>query len=138
MDKLRLKALQFFGRHGTEIWEKQTGRRYIVDLQLEHDFARPAQTDRLEDALDYRVVYARAQHVVESESYNLIERVAWRLMSEMFRTFPVRAVRVTVSKPEAPIGGLNQAVEVELSRTRKQWEETIRAAQSRKKPADHE
>jgi hypothetical protein len=41
----------------------------------------------------------------------------------MFRTFPVEEVRVHVAKPEAPIGGLNQAVEVEIARTRKQWEQ---------------
>jgi dihydroneopterin aldolase len=130
MDILHLKGLQFFGRHGTEMWEKETGRRFIVDLELETDMTRSAQTDRLVHALDYRVVYARAQHVVESESHNLIERVAWRLMGEMFRTFPVSAVRVRVSKPEAPIGGLNQAVDVEFFRTREQWEESLAAESS--------
>ena len=122
MDTLRLKGLQFFGRHGTEQWEKINGRRFIVDLDLTSDMTRPARSDQLEEALDYRVVYARAQHVVESESHDLIERVAWRLMVEMFRTFPIAAVRVRVAKPEAPIGGLNQAVEVEIARTREQWE----------------
>lgn len=123
MDILRLKALHFFGRHGTEEWEIQTGRRFIVDLELLADFSQAAREDRLEDALDYRVVYARAKHVVETESHSLIERIAWRLMGEMFRTFPVGAVRVRVAKPEAPIGGLNQAVEVEIYRTRDQFEE---------------
>ena len=124
MDTLRLKALQFFGRHGTEEWEKVTGRRFIVDLELMADFTQAAREDRLEDALDYRVVYARAQHVVETESHELIERIAWRLMAEMFRTFPILAVKVRVAKPEAPIGGLNQAVEVEIYRTREQFEES--------------
>lgn len=122
MDKMRLKALQFFGRHGTEDWEKINGRRFIVDVELTADFTAAAKTDDLDEALDYRVVYSRAKHVVESESHNLIERVAWRLMIEMFRTFPVEEVRVKVAKPEAPIGGLNQAVEVEFCRTRAQFE----------------
>lgn len=122
MDTLRLKALQFFGRHGTEDWEKINGRRFSVDLELMADFSSAAQSDQLADALDYRVVYARAKHVVETESHNLIERIAWRLMSELFRTFPIAAVRVRVTKPEAPIGGLNQAVEIELYRTREQYE----------------
>ena len=34
MDILRLKGLQFYGRHGTEVWEKQTGCRFEVDLEL--------------------------------------------------------------------------------------------------------
>jgi dihydroneopterin aldolase len=122
MDTLSLKGLQFYGRHGTESWERENGRRYIVDLELSLDLTRASQTDHLRDALDYRVVYARAHRVVESESHHLIETVAGRLVDEMFRAFPtVEAARVRVAKPDAPIGGLNQAVVVELARTREQW-----------------
>ena len=131
MDTLKLKALQFFGRHGTEMWEKQTGRRFIVDLELKTDLTDAGNSDNLEEAIDYRVVYARACHVVESENHDLIERIAWRLLSEMFRTFPVQAVTVKVSKPEAPIGGLNEAVEVEFARTRKQWEDQCRVRENK-------
>lgn len=125
MDTLRLKGLEFYGRHGTELWEKETGCRFVIDLELEADMAAAAQSDRLTDALDYRVIYSRARHVVEKESHNLIEKVAGRLVHEMFRTFEIGGVTVRVAKSEARIGGLNQAVEVELTRTREQWlEET--------------
>lgn len=122
MDILRLKGLEFYGRHGTELWEKQNGCRFLVDLELGADFGRSATTDRLEDTLDYRVIYSRARDVVENESHNLIERIAGRLMDEMFRTFGVGRVTVRVAKTEARIGGLNQAVEIELTRTRVEWE----------------
>jgi dihydroneopterin aldolase len=122
MDTLRLLGLEFYGRHGTELWEKQNGCRFRVDIELAADFGRAARTDRLQDTLDYRVIHARARHVVERESHNLIERIAGRLVQEMFRTFPIDAVTVRVAKPEARIGGLNQAVQIELSRTRVQWE----------------
>jgi dihydroneopterin aldolase len=122
MDVLRLKGLEFYGRHGTETWEKQTGCRFTVDLELTADFSRAAATDRLSEALDYRVIFSRTRHVIENESHNLIEKVAARLTHEMFRTFPVARITVRVAKPEARIGGLNQAVEVEMSRTRAQWE----------------
>jgi dihydroneopterin aldolase len=123
MDTLRLKGLQFFGRHGTEEWEKTIGRRFSVDVELMTDLTRAGLTDHLRNALDYRVVYARAKAVVENQSHNLIERVAWCVMAEMFKAFPVVSeVHVHVSKPEAPIGGLNQAAEVEFSRTREEFE----------------
>lgn len=127
MDILRLKSLQFYGRHGTELWEKQTGCRFTVDIELHADFAASAHTDRLEDTLDYRVIYSRARHVVEEESHNLIEKVAGRILNEMFRTFPVSCVTVRVAKPEARIGGLNQAVEIELTRSRAEWDAEIRS-----------
>lgn len=123
MDILRLKGLNFFGRHGTEEWEKIIGRRFSVDVELMVDLTRAGVTDNLRDALDYRIVYARAKAVVENQSHNLIERVAWCVMAEMFGAFRVAAVRVRVSKPEAPIGGLNQAAEVELYRTREEFDQ---------------
>lgn len=128
MDVLRLKGLQFYGNHGTEEWEKQTGCRFIVDLELSYDFTPSAISDRLEDTLDYRVIYSRTRHVVESESHSLIEKVAGRVMHEMFRTFPISRVVVRVAKPEARIGGLNQAVEIELDQTREQWERNYSSA----------
>jgi len=128
MDVLRLKGLQFYGNHGTEEWEKQTGCRFIVDLELSYDFSVSAISDRLEDTLDYRVIYSRTRHVVESESHSLIEKVAGRVMHEMFRTFQVSRVVVRVAKPEARIGGLNQAVEIELDQTREQWERNYSSA----------
>lgn len=128
MDVLRLKGLQFYGNHGTEEWEKQTGCRFIVDLELSYDFLRSAISDRLEDTLDYRVIYSRTRHVVENESHSLIEKVAGRVMHEMFRTFPISRVVVRVAKPEARIGGLNQAVEIELDQTREQWERNLSSA----------
>ena len=135
MDTLRLKGLEFHGRHGTEQWEKDTGCRFRLDLELKGDFSRAYATDQLDDALDYRVIFGRARHVIEKESHNLIETVASRLVHEMFRTFPVDEVTVRLSKPEARIGGLNQAVEFEMNRTRAAWEVDQAAALRGSEPA---
>lgn len=128
MDLLRLRGLEFYGRHGTELWEKQNGCRFRVDLELGADFSISTESDRLQDTLDYRVIYSRARHVVERESHNLIEKIAGRLVDEMFRTFSVDHVTVRVAKTEARIGGLNQAVEIEIARSRAQWEADKRQA----------
>jgi hypothetical protein len=40
----------------------------------------------------------------------------------MFAALPAEAVRVRVAKPEAPLGGVNEAAIIEMYRTREQWE----------------
>ena len=55
MDKLRLRGLKFYGRHGTELWEKQNGCRFSVDLELTADFGRAARSDRSESESTQRV-----------------------------------------------------------------------------------
>jgi dihydroneopterin aldolase len=42
----------------------------------------------------------------------------WRLLEELFATFPIETATVRVAKPEAPLGGLNETAEVEFTRTR--------------------
>ena len=124
MDTLHLKSLQFFGRHGTEDWEKETGRRFEVDVILYADMTRPGRSNRLADAHDYRNIHAATRRVVEGQSHDLIERIAWRVIEEIFKDFDVDQVTCRVAKPEAPIGGLNEAVVVEYTRTREQMKET--------------
>lgn len=122
MDTLSLRGLQFHGHHGTEPWEQEIGRRFIVDIELEMDLTASGRSDRLEDAADYRSVYAGVKQVLETERYQLIERLAWRVLEELFGRFPqIDSVRVRVSKPEAPIGGINEAAAVEIRRTRKEY-----------------
>ena len=122
MDTLSLNGLQFFGRHGTEDWEKETGRRFEVDVVLHADMARQGCSDRLDEAYDYRDIHAVARRVVAEESHELIERIAWRVLEEVFASFAVDAVTVRVAKPEAPIGGINRSVVIEYHRTRAQFE----------------
>jgi dihydroneopterin aldolase len=122
MDSLLLSGLQFHGHHGTEPWERETGRRFEVDLELFMDMSAAGRSDRLRDALDYRRIYELARAVVEGESHRLIERVTWRLMEALMREFPtVQRARVRVSKAEAPIGGINRAATVTLDRDRDAW-----------------
>lgn len=121
MDSLSLLGLEFHGHHGTEPWEQGIGRRFVVDVELKMDLTTAGRSDLLEDALDYRAVYAAVKDVLEGERHELIERLAWRVMEEMFGRFArVESVRVRVSKPEAPIGGINQAAVVEIRRTRRE------------------
>lgn len=123
MDTLSLHGLQFHGHHGTETWERETGRRFVVDVDLGLDLTAPGRSDRLEDAVDYGAVYAAVRGVLEGERHELIERLAWRVLEELFGRFArVESVRVRVSKPEAPIGGVNRAASVEIGRTRQQYE----------------
>lgn len=125
MDTLSLVGLQFYGHHGTESWEQEVGRRFSVDVEIELDLTAAGRSDRLADAIDYCAVYQAVRYVMEEERHELIERLAWRIIEEVFGRFErPHAVRARVSKPEAPIGGINQAAVVDVKRTRHEWEQS--------------
>jgi dihydroneopterin aldolase len=119
VDRLILKGMRFFGRHGVEAWERRAGQPFVVDLVLLVDLGAAARTDRLADTVDYAAVLSAVRAVVEGPPSRLIERVAGAVAEAVLDTFPaVRGVEVTVHKPHAPLGGDVETVAVRLTRRR--------------------
>lgn len=102
--EIHLTGLKAFGRHGVFDFEKAEGQEFSVDVRLTGDFSRAAQTDRLEDTVDYGAVADLAAGIVSSERYDLIEALAARIAGAIAETITVPCtVEVTVHKPSAPI-----------------------------------
>ena len=103
-DRIEIRGLRVFARHGVYAHEQAEGQWFGVDLILECDLAAAGSSDRLEDTVDYGALATAVGDIVSSERWDLIERVAARV-SETVLGFDGRiaAVTVTVHKPEAPI-----------------------------------
>jgi dihydroneopterin aldolase len=94
--KVELYGLEVFGRHGVLEEEKRDGQTFVYDVELEVD--EPAD-DRIEDAVDYRLVADCVQRVSDSRSFDLIETLAVAVADALLAELGVRAVRVRVRKP---------------------------------------
>src|SRR4029453_8623601 len=70
---LELQGFEVFGRHGVLEEEKLEGQVFLYDVALEVE--EPA-ADRVEAAVDYRLVAACVQEVSDSGSFELIETLA--------------------------------------------------------------
>lgn len=117
MDKIRLKGLAFFGFHGCLPEERKLGQRFFVDLELRMDLEAAGHTDNLENTVNYAKVYDLVKGIVEGPPKKLIEAVAEAIASDLVRTFPgLEGVKVVVRKPEVPIPGILDHVEVEVYR----------------------
>ncbi len=110
---LRLKGLLFWGRHGHLPFEKETGNRFKVDVDLEVDLSEAVHSDRLEDTVDLAQVCEVVRRLMEGESCTLIETLAHRIAEELVRGFPVKSVTVMVRKTTPPlpgaVGGVSEA-----------------------------
>lgn len=120
LDRISLLGLTFFGYHGAYPPERQLGQRFEVDLEMSLDCRPAGRTDDLTQALDYSVVYTLARQVVEGEPVNLIETLAERLAQKVLALPRVEQVAVRVRKPEAPLPGVFQTVQVEVTRSREE------------------
>ena len=115
-DTIRLVGLAFYGYHGVTAAEKETGRMFEVDCELELDLAAAAESDRLADTVDYRTVYQLIKETVEGTAFALVEALAGRLAGIILDTLPVRRVTLKVRKLHPPIAGPVKYIEVELTR----------------------
>ena len=91
-DLLRLCGLTFYGYHGVSAAEKETGRVFEVDCELELDLAEAGQSDRLGDTIDYGKVYQVIRETVEGKAFALMETLAGELAAKVLDRFPVYRV----------------------------------------------
>jgi dihydroneopterin aldolase len=106
--KVELRGLELHGFHGVLPEERERGQRFLYDVELE--VGERGASDRLEEAIDYRLV-AEAVREVNGRRFDLLEALARTLADVLAERFPVAHVRVRVRKPEVRPAGL----EVEFS-----------------------
>lgn len=119
MDKIFLNHMQFYGYHGVYPEEQKLGQRFFVDVALELDLQKAAQSDDLHDTIDYSLVYARVKSIMEGKPKKLLETLAEEIAAVILRDFLlVQRVTVKVIKPDPPIRGYYRSVAVEITRGR--------------------
>lgn len=113
MGIIRISNLRLRTIIGINDWERTTLQDVVVNIEIEAEIERAAQTDSIDDTLDYKNLTKQIIQHVEESSFQLIERLASSIL-DLILTLP-RAVsaKVKVDKP----GALRFAdsVSVELS-----------------------
>lgn len=117
-DRITLRGMHFFARHGVLPHERRRGNEFLVDLELFTDTREAARLDNLEATVDYAAVYGMVREILEGESRLLLEALAENIAEGVLEQFAVDRVVVTVSKLKPPVGGQVQAAEVTIERER--------------------
>ena len=117
-DRITLRGMQFFGRHGVQLEERMEPQPFEVDVILRRDLSSAAASDDLADTIDYSTVFSQVGEVVEGRSYRLIEALAGAIADALLAAHPIDDVEVRVRKPKAPLPGAFETVEARLRRRR--------------------
>jgi dihydroneopterin aldolase len=118
-DSIFIKGVLIHARHGLMEHESEVGQRFVIDLELDTDLSESSRTDKLSDTVSYSNVVATATSAFKDTNYKLLERAAGAVADAILVAFPrIRAVKVTVHKPHAPIAAIFEDVGVVLTRTR--------------------
>ena len=98
--KIELAGLELFGYHGVLEEEKENGQAFWYDLELE--VGEWGTSDRIEDAVDYRLVVDAVREVNE-QRFELLEALASTVAETLIDRFALARVKVRVRKRPAGI-----------------------------------
>jgi 7,8-dihydroneopterin aldolase/epimerase/oxygenase len=101
--KVELKGLHVFGYHGVEEDERRHGQLFLFDISME--VGDRGVSDRLEDAVDYRLV-AECVREVSRRRFNLLEALASAVADTLMERFTPERLAVRVRKPQVQPAGL--------------------------------
>ena len=121
MGVIRLKNMLFYGYHGVNESEKELGGKFEVDLELSISLKNSGLSDDLHDTVDYEAVYKTVNNCVESKRCFLLEALAENISRSVIKKYDIDAVVIRVRKPNAPISGVIDTVEVELKRKKSDY-----------------
>ena len=112
VDKIVLEDIKVYAFHGCMEEETKIGSDYVVNLSVKTDLGIPAESDQLEDAVDYVSLLKIVNEEMEINS-KLLENVAERIVSRILQTInAVNEVKVKVAKQNPPINGNISAVNI--------------------------
>lgn len=124
LDKLILRGLRLYARHGVHKAEQALGQHFLVDIDLHADLSTACHSDRYEDTLDYVRIFDIARHAVQRQpTRNLVEKVAHDIATALLcevqgaQRVRVRLVKPCVALPAVIEGGIG--VEIERVRERR-------------------
>ncbi len=119
MSVIRIKNMVFYGYHGVNSEENSLGARFEVDIELFSDLNEAITTDKLKYTINYNDVYQLVETTVTARKFYLIEALAGEISQRLLQQFPVLdKVNICVRKPNAPIKGVLDYVEVEIEQSR--------------------
>jgi len=118
-DMIFITGVVIHARHGVMEHETEVGQRFVIDLELFADLSESSRSDRLADTVSYSDIVATATAAFKDTNYKLLERAAGAVADAILEAFPrIRAVKITVHKPHAPIAAIFDDVGVVMTRSR--------------------
>lgn len=119
MDKIFIKNMEIFARHGVLPEETALGQKFIVSAEMECDTRGAGRTDDIRKSVDYTKVCSLIKRIMTENTFKLIEAAAEKTAESILLAFSgVRTVTVSVKKPWAPVMTNLETVGVKITRSR--------------------
>jgi len=94
-------------------WERKIKQTISLDIEMAADNIKPATSENIDDALNYKAVAKRMISFTEESQFQLVETLAERLVEIIMKEFNVPWCRLKLSKLGAVTGSRSVGVIIE-------------------------
>lgn len=113
MDIVYIRDLKIDANIGIYDWEKAIKQKIRIDLEMAWDNSVPAASDDIADALNYKETAQKVTELVQSQHFDLVERLAEEIATMLMRDMKVPWLRLTLGKPGAVKSSSEVGVRIE-------------------------
>ena len=94
-------------------WEREVKQTIALDIEMASDNAKPAATENIDDAINYKAVAKRLIAFTEDSQFQLVETLAERMAEIIMAEFNVPWCRIKLRKLGAVTGSKSVGVIIE-------------------------
>lgn len=113
MDKIIVRDLLLRGIIGINPDERINRQDILINMVLDVDIRRAAETDAIEEAVNYKAITKRVIEHVETSADFLVEKLVSDLARIILTEYPVSRAVVRVEKPGALRFARSVGIEIE-------------------------
>jgi len=114
-DRIALRGIRAYGRHGALARERDSAQPLDIDLEIEVDLTKARASDALADTVDYAGLHEQVVALVRDRSFVLLERLADEIARAVLGDARGAGVSVTIAKPNL-LSGATPSVTVHAER----------------------
>ncbi len=118
MDKIKIKDLEIFARHGVLPEENSLGQKFLISATIYMDTRKTGCNDDLNQSADYAKICCLIKECMQKNTFKLIEAAAEYLAKKLLIFVGEKAhkIRIKIKKPWAPVMLSLDTVSVEIER----------------------
>ncbi len=113
MDTVFIRDLSMDAVIGVFGWERQVNQKITINLEMDTDISKAADTDDLKYTLDYKSISQRIRALVDENQPKLVETLIELIAKTIMGEFNVPWLRISIAKPGAVRGSAAVGVTIE-------------------------
>jgi len=98
---MHIKNLRLRTITGIKDWERKDLQDIVINVAIEFDGTKAAETDDVANSINYRTITKRIISEVETSRFHLLDKLASHILQVVLENEKVKKATVEVDKPHA-------------------------------------